>query len=77
MAAVNRYLERVTPNNPAPTERLAQFRSLLEARGVRAVTYPEIQKLEAHERQVATEKGVEAFKYATDEEMLTAIGASA
>jgi len=77
MAAVNRYLERVTPGNPAPAERLAHFRSLLEARGVRAVTYPEVQKLEAHEQQVATEKGLEAFKYATDEEMLTAIGASA
>jgi hypothetical protein len=50
---------------------------LLESRGVRAVTYPEVQKLEAHERQVAAEKGIEAFKYATNEEMLTAIGASA
>ena len=78
MAAVNRYLEGVAPaESPSPAERLARFRSLLESRGVRAVTYPEVQKLEAHERQVAAEKGIEAFKYATNEEMLTAIGASA
>jgi hypothetical protein len=54
-------------------DRLEAFRAHLRARGVRFVEYEEIQRLEEAERCEAERRGVEWFKFATDEEMLHAI----
>lgn len=74
MAVVNRYLERREPGSAEGLEtKLAQLQELLAARGVTTVRYPDVQRLEAAERAVAAARGLEFFKYETDEEMLAAI----
>jgi hypothetical protein len=40
---------------------------------VRCVDYSDVRKLEAVEKQESQNRGVEFFKYFTDEEMLAAI----
>ena len=78
MAVVNRYLERVAP--PAESsaegldEKIAALRQTLQSRGVQCVDYADVQKLENVEREESQKRGVEFFKYFTDEEMLSAIG---
>src|SRR5262249_43086094 len=77
MAVVNRYLEKLTP--PAKSsaegldEKLAALRRVLQSRGVQCVAYSDVQKLEAVEKQESLSRGVEFFKYFTDDEMLAAI----
>ncbi len=74
MAVVNRYLERVAPGSAQNlNEKIARLREFLESRGVRCVDYSDVQKLEAVEKQESQLRGVEFFKYFTDEEMLAAI----
>lgn len=74
MAIVNRYLERVPPGSAENLQdKVAALVQLLHARGVRPVTYGDVQKLEAIERAEAQSKGVEFFKFFTDEQMLAAI----
>jgi len=74
MAVVNRYLEKVTPGSAEGLdEKLAALRQFLQARGVRSVDYSDVQKLEAVEKQESQSRGVEFFKYFTDDEMLAAI----
>lgn len=75
MAVVNRYLQRREPGSSAtsPAEKLAKLRQLLESRGVRVVSYTDVQKLEAIEREESQRRGVEFFKHITDEDMLAAI----
>jgi ferredoxin--NADP+ reductase len=75
MAVVNRYLARVEPGSADGVEaKLNRLADLLAARGVKTVDYGAVQRLEAAERAVAAERGLEFFKYETDEEMLAAIG---
>jgi ferredoxin--NADP+ reductase len=74
MAAVNRYLEKAAPGSANDLDaKLAALQSLLASRGVRAVTYADVQKLESVERDEAANRGVEFYKFFTDEEMLRAI----
>jgi ferredoxin--NADP+ reductase len=75
MAVVNRYLQRRKPGSSADSagEKLVKLRQLLESRGVRVVSYTDVQKLEAVEREESQRRGVEFFKHITDEEMLAAI----
>jgi ferredoxin/flavodoxin---NADP+ reductase len=75
MAIVNRYLQRIPPGSAnGAAEKLAALQKTLESRGVRAVTYNDVQKLESIERVEAQKCGAEFFKYFTDEEMLSVIG---
>lgn len=75
MAVVNRYLHNVSPGSAdGLDEKLARLQALLSSRGVVTVAYGDVQRLEAAEREVALSKGLEFFKYMTDEEMLAAIG---
>lgn len=74
MAVVNRYLQKVTAGSAEGWEdRLAKFRQLLAERGVRTIDYADVQKLESVEREESEKRGVEFFKYKTDEDMLAAI----
>lgn len=74
MAVVNRYLQKVTSGSSKGWEdRLAKFRQLLAERGVRTIDYGDVQRLEAVEREESEKRGVEFFKYKTDEDMLAAI----
>lgn len=75
MAVVNRYLQNVSPDSAdGLDEKLARLQALLTSRGVVTVAYGDVQRLEAAEREVAQSRGLEFFKYKTDEEMLAAIG---
>jgi len=74
MAVVNRYLEKITPGSAQNLkEKIAALREFLQSRGVRSIDYPDVRKLEAVEKQESQIRGVEFFKYFTDEEMLAAI----
>jgi hypothetical protein len=74
MAVVNRYLERVTSGSAENlNEKIAALREFLQSRAVRCVDYSDVRKLEAVEKQESQNRGVEFFKYFTDEEMLAAI----
>lgn len=74
MAVVNRYLQKCAPGSAEGwEEKLQRFQELLTERGVRLVNYADVQKLEAVEREESQKRGVEFFKYMTDEDMLAAI----
>jgi len=74
MAVVNRFLQKVTSGSAKGWEtRLANFRQMLSERGVRTIDYTDVQKLESDERDESDKRGVEFFKYKTDEDMLAAI----
>lgn len=74
MAVVNRFLQKCEPGSAEGWEaRLAQFRQLLAERGVRTIDYSDVQTLESVERDESQKRGVEFFKYMTDEDMLAAI----
>ncbi len=74
MAVVNRYLAN-RPAGPAedPDKRLEHLATILADRSVEAVNYSDVVRLEAAEAAIASQKGVEFFKYSTDQEMLAAI----
>jgi ferredoxin--NADP+ reductase len=74
MAVVNRYLQNREPGSAAEwEERLASLTRLLTERGVRTVSYADVQKLEAVEREESGRRSVEFFKHITDEDMLAVI----
>ncbi len=74
MAVVNRYLQKLEPGSAEDwEEKLTKFQQLLAHRGVRLVNYSDVQKLEAVEREESRKRGIEFFKYMTDEDMLAAI----
>lgn len=74
MAVVNRYLQKREPGSAEDwEEKLTKFQQLLAHRGVRLVNYSDVQKLEAVEREESQNRGIEFFKYMTDEDMLAAI----
>lgn len=70
VAVVNRYLETV-PSGSADeaATKLEQLREALQRRGVRTVTYSDVQRLEAIEKAIADQRGIEYFRFATNEEM--------
>lgn len=71
IAVVNRYLETMLPGSAHEAEaKLEKFTEALQTRGVRAVTYAEVQRLEAMEKEIAEQRGREYFRFATNEEML-------
>ncbi len=77
MAVVNRYMERVSPGSAEGlNEKIAALRETLLSRGLRCVDYADVQKLEAIEKRESQSRGVEFFKYFTDDEMLAAINAT-
>jgi ferredoxin--NADP+ reductase len=69
------YLATRPPRTRGDAERaITALRETLAARGVAVVDYPAVQRLEAAERARATADRVEEFKFASDREMLDAIG---
>jgi ferredoxin--NADP+ reductase len=77
MAVVNRYLERSASGSAEYlNEKIAALQEFLQSRGVRSVDYSDVLKLEAVEKLESQNRGVEFFKYFTDEEMLAAIDRS-
>jgi ferredoxin/flavodoxin---NADP+ reductase len=75
IVAVNHYLEKVEPGSAnGVAEKLDALRQTLQSRGVRFIDYSDIQKLESIEREESEKRGVEFFKYTTDDEMLEVIG---
>ncbi len=74
MAVVNRYLEKLPPGSSENlNDKLAALHQFLQSRGVRCVDYSGVQKLETVEKRESQSRGVEFFKYFTDDEMLAAI----
>jgi ferredoxin/flavodoxin---NADP+ reductase len=74
MAVVNRYLDRgATGSAEYLNEKITALREFLQSRDVRCVDYSDVLKLEAVEKLESQNRGVEFFKYFTDEEMLAAI----
>src|SRR6266542_4387854 len=74
MAVVNRYLEKGAPGSAENLdEKMAALREFRQSRDVRLVDYSGVRKLESVEKQESQSRGVEFFKYFTDEEMLAAI----
>ena len=70
VTVVNRYLETVANDSEETAEtKLARLSEALQTRGVRAVTYADVQQLEAIEKQIAEQRGIEYFRFATNEEM--------
>jgi ferredoxin--NADP+ reductase len=77
MAVVNRYLEKAAPGSADGFDRkIAELKRVLESRGVQCVDYSDVQKLEQIESRESDARGVEFFKYFTDNEMLAAIEAA-
>jgi len=70
--AVLQYLQK-QPELVGKAEALANLQQRLDALGKPIITQAELVRLEAAENQVAQEKGLEEFKFSTNEEMLAAI----
>ncbi|MGW8249600.1 MAG: FAD-dependent oxidoreductase [Anaerolineales bacterium] len=71
--AVLQYLETL-PSSGDPDETLAALRARLNRLGKPVVTKDDIQRLEAVEREEAERQGLEEFKFASNDEMLAAMG---
>ncbi len=70
IVVVNRYLETTAPDAAESlAAKLAQLTAALQTRGVRTVTYSDVQRLEAMEKEIAEQRGLEYFRFATNEEM--------
>ncbi len=70
VAVVNRYLETAAHGSAKDTAaKLAELTETLQTRGVRTVTYADVQRLEAMEKEIAEQRGLEYFRFATNEEM--------
>ncbi|HZS06479.1 MAG TPA: FAD-dependent oxidoreductase [Blastocatellia bacterium] len=69
---VNHYLSRVPPGTAEDAEvKIARLISTLGQRGVRTVNYADVQRLERIEQQEAQQRGLEYFRFASNEEMFT------
>jgi ferredoxin--NADP+ reductase len=72
--AVNHYLAK---RQPGSAERLEQkldaLYQTLQARGIQLVDAADVQRLEDREREEAKRRGLEFFKFASDQEMLQAL----
>lgn len=71
---VNRYLEAM-PSGSAenPGAKLSALQALLSQRGIRTVNYQDVQQLEESERHEAQRRGMEFFKFASNEEMFACL----
>ncbi len=70
VAVVNRYLETAANSSAVQAAtKLMEFAEALQTRGVRTVTYADVQRLEAMEKEIAEQRGIEYFRFATNEEM--------
>ena len=70
IAIVNQYLATIAqPSNEAAAVKKAKLTESLQTRGVRTVTYADVQKLEAAEKEIAEQRALEYFRFATNEEM--------
>ena len=70
IAVVNHYLETMTPGSAQEAAaKVEEWTRALLTQGVRAVTYAEVQRLEAMEKEIAEQHGLEYFRLATNEEM--------
>lgn len=69
--AILQHLQR----KPGVTSQvISTYRENLLSAGKPAVTYPMIKQLELEEMRIAAEKGLEEFKFSTNQEMLEAMG---
>ena len=60
-----------TPGEAADVDEvIARLEDLLASRGVKYVTFPEVQELEEKEERIAEERDLEEFKYESNERML-------
>lgn len=66
VAVVNRYLETAANSSAANVAKLTER---LRSQGTRTVTYADVQRLEAMEKDIAEQRGLEYFRFATNEEM--------
>ncbi|HWQ32620.1 MAG TPA: FAD-dependent oxidoreductase [Blastocatellia bacterium] len=70
MQVVNRYLSQAAPGSAEDAAaKIARLRALLQERGIRTADYADVQRLEAAEREQAQQRGLEFFRFASDEEM--------
>lgn len=68
---VNHFLEKAASGSAGEAEgKLNALRQLLAERGVRAVNYADVQKLEASEKQEAASRGLEFYKFSSNDVML-------
>jgi ferredoxin/flavodoxin---NADP+ reductase len=75
IAIVNRYLEKVAPGSVENLDdKLTNLIATLQSRGVRTVNYADVQQLEAIEKTIAEQRGVEYFRFATNEDMFARLG---
>ncbi len=76
--AVCHYLERLDPGSAERlADKLEALGRILRERGVRFVEYGDVERLERIERHEAERRGEEFFKFASDEEMFTALQTAA
>lgn len=74
VAVVNRYLETAANGSAENTAaKIARLAETLQTRGVPTVTYSDVQRLEAIEKEIAEQRGIEYFRFATNEEMFAQI----
>ncbi len=70
VAVVNRYLATAANGSAEDAgAKLAKLTEALQTQGGRAVTYTDVQRLEAMEKEIAEQRGLEYFRFATNEEM--------
>ena len=76
VAVVNQYLQTCTSGTADSTaNKLSALRQLLASRGVRPVSYADVQRLEGFEKEEATRRALEFFKHSANDEMLKVIEA--
>lgn len=73
--AINEYLQ-LLPSQDDYSSNLKAFSERIASLNHPVVTNEDLRRLEAVEDQIAAQKGVEEFKFFTNEEMLSAIGLS-
>ncbi len=67
---VNRYLNRAAPGAAEDAAaKITRLRARLQERGIRTADYADVQRLEAAERELAQQRGLEFYKFSSDEEM--------
>jgi len=71
--AINEYLQSL-PSKEDYSAELEAFEKRMTSLGHPVITSQDLRRLEAVEEQIAAEKGLEEFKFYTNEEMLAAIG---
>jgi ferredoxin--NADP+ reductase len=68
--AVELYLQTLQPDAPVVEDLIAKIRKINKP----IVTYDDIKRLDEKEKEEASERGLEEFKFASNEDMLRAMG---